>query len=110
VVDNLPTDIILRENRIEKKSVKMNYCNYEGKIVEKYGVALAGWPIIMPQVCNPSKVGKRPLLEKLLDALESGDCHWVVLMDDQVEARRKENQARKDHGEVIYKPRKSVAT
>jgi hypothetical protein len=87
----------------------MNYRNYEGKIVEKYGVALIGWPTAIPQVCNPSNVGTRLLLEKLLDALESGQCHWIALTGDQVDARKKANQAREDRGEVIYKPRKSVA-
>jgi hypothetical protein len=109
VIDTIPTDNVLRENRIEKKSVDMNYRNYEGKIVEKYGVALTGWPITIPQVCNPSKIGTRPLLEKLLDALESGLCQWIVLTKDEVNVRRKANQAREDRGEVVYKPRKSVA-
>ena len=109
MIDTIPTDNVLCENRIEKKRVDMNYRNYEGKIVEKYSVALTSWPITIPQVCNPSKIGTWPLLEKLLDALESGLCHWIVLMKDEVNVRRKANQAREDHGEVVYKPHKSVA-
>ena len=85
MTDITPTDNILCENHIEKKSVDMNYCNYKGKLMEKYGVALTGWPT--PQVCNPLNISIWPLLKKLLDALEFGLCHWVVLMKDQVDAR-----------------------
>ena len=86
----------------------MNYRNYKGKIVEKYGIALTGWPTDIPQVCNPSAVGGRPLLEKLVRALESGRCQWVSLTDDELDARKKENHAREKHGEMVYRPRKST--
>jgi hypothetical protein len=85
----------------------MNYRNYEAKIVEKYGVALTGWPSEIPRVCNPSTVGGRVLLEKLFRALELGECHWIVLSDDELEARRKENVAKEKRGEMVYQPRKS---
>lgn len=107
MIDTIPTDNVLCEN-IEKKSVNMNYCNYEGKIVEKYSVALIGWPITIPQVCNPLTIGTWPLLKKLLDALELGLCHWIVLMKYQVEVRRKANQVCEDCGEVVYKPHKFI--
>ena len=51
-------DEILHDTQIKKKTVHMNYRNYEGKIIEKYGVALTGWPKDIPQVCNPLLVGK----------------------------------------------------
>ena len=86
----------------------MNYCNYEGKIMKKYGVALKGWPTGNPGVCNPSAVGSQPMLEKLLSTLKSSQCCWVVLTEDELEARKKDNQAGDDHGEQIYKPHKST--
>jgi hypothetical protein len=98
----------LRDNRIEKKKVEMNYRNYEGKIVEKYGVELKGWPNSKPGICNPAALGGRPQLEKLLAALESGDCHWVVLTDDELDERKEKNQEREKHGEQVYLPRKSA--
>ena len=52
----------------------MNYRNYEGKIVEKYGVQLKGWPSSKSGICNPATLGGRQQLEKLLAALESGQC------------------------------------
>ena len=94
------------DNRIEKKSVEMNYRNYEGKIVEKYGVELKGWPT--SKICNPATLGGRPQLEKLLAALESGQCHWVVLTGNDMEERKKQNQAREERGEQVYRPRKSA--
>jgi hypothetical protein len=105
---DLLIDEILHENNIEKKGIDMNYRNYKGKIVEKYGVALKGWLTGIPGVCNPSAVGSWPMLQKLLSALESSQCCWVVLTEDELEARKKDNQARDDCGEQIYKLRKSV--
>jgi hypothetical protein len=52
---NNQVDDILRENNLMKAKIVMNYDNYEMKIVEKYGVALKGWPT--GQVRNPGKVG-----------------------------------------------------
>ena len=86
----------------------MNYRNYEGKIVEKYGVELKGWPSSKSGICNPATLGGRQQLEKLLAALESGQCHWVVLTEDELEERKKNNQAREERGEQVYRPRKSA--
>ena len=86
----------------------MNYHNYEGKIVEKYGVELEGWPTGKSGICNPVTLGRRPQLEKLLLALESGQCQWVVLSDDELKERKKQNQACEEHGEQVYCPCKSA--
>ena len=102
---DLLKDKILRKHNIKKKGIDMNYHNYEGKIMEKYGVALNGCPTGFPGVCNPSMVGSQPMLEKLLSTLESSQCHWVLLTGDELEARKKDNQARDEH---VYKPRKST--
>jgi hypothetical protein len=85
----------------------MNYCNYEGKIVEKYGVALKGWPGGSKKVCNPSMVGSQPLLDKLYSVLVEKKCHWVRLTDDELDVRKANNQAWEDRGEVVYKARKT---
>ena len=95
-------------NHIKKKNVEMNYRNYEGKIVEKYGVKLNGWPTSKPGVCNPASLGGRLQLEKLLVALESRRCHWVVLTDDELEERKKQNQVHEERGEQVYRPCKSA--
>lgn len=86
----------------------MNYRNYEGKIVEKYGVELKGWPSSKTGICNPASLGGRQQLEILLAALESGRCHWVVLSEDELEERKRLNQAREERGEQVYWPRKSA--
>ena len=86
----------------------MNYRNYEGKIVEKYGVELKGWPSSKSGICNPATLGGRQQLEILLAALESGRCHWVVLSEDELAERKKQNQAREERGEQVYRPRKSA--
>ena len=72
----------------KKKRVEMNYHNYEGKIVEKYSVKLKGWPNSKPGIFNPATLGGWLQLERLLAALESGDCHWVVLNDEELEEKK----------------------
>ncbi|KAG1844076.1 hypothetical protein DFJ58DRAFT_664961, partial [Suillus subalutaceus] len=80
--------IMLKKNI--KCSVKMNYTNYECKIVEHHGVELVNWPLSGP-VHNPSKVGGRNEVEKLWGALDKGTCHWVTLPDDDRKARMQLN-------------------
>ncbi|KAG1726018.1 uncharacterized protein EDB91DRAFT_1086931 [Suillus paluster] len=93
-----------------KKAVKMNYVNYERNIVEHCSVALIGWPLLGP-VCNPSKVGRRAEVQKLLDALQREphhreSCHWVVLTDEELVQQMMENWACHSHGEAVYVARK----
>ncbi|KAG2030361.1 hypothetical protein BDR03DRAFT_987134, partial [Suillus americanus] len=66
------------------KKVKMNYNNYEGKIMETYGIALEH---------VPGKIGHHKDLIELCNLLFKGTCSWSV-------AKNKEHQA---HGEQIYK-------
>ncbi|KAG1884398.1 hypothetical protein F4604DRAFT_1919591 [Suillus subluteus] len=81
--------IVLEKNI--KKAVQMNYVNYECNIVEHCSVALVGWPLPGP-VCNPSKVGGRAEVQKLLNALQrdphhTESCHWVVLTDEELKRK-----------------------
>lgn len=102
----VPAAIIGTHRRV-KANIPMNYNNYEAKIVEKYRVALTGWP--SGAVRNPSDVGNRREVAKLLEALTSGTCEWVALTDDELDERKKENREREARGEVVYKKRKTAA-
>ncbi|KAG2107635.1 uncharacterized protein F5147DRAFT_774080 [Suillus discolor] len=64
-----------------KKKVKMNYNNYEGKIVKTYGVALENFP---GTVQNPGKIGCCEDLIKLYDLLFKGACSWTKLTSDKL--------------------------
>ncbi|KAI0706518.1 hypothetical protein C8Q76DRAFT_800938 [Earliella scabrosa] len=88
-----------------KKPVKMNYDNYEAKIVEALHVALKGYPCLL--VANPGTIG-RDNVYKLLDALQGSlpTCYWVRLSAEEVEARKKLNAERVKNGEAVYKARK----
>lgn len=86
----------------------MNYANYEGKIVEKYGVALTGWPT--EPVRNPALAGSQRKLASLFADLTDGKCHWVKLSDDELEKRKEANEARAAAGEAVYKERKTTAS
>jgi hypothetical protein len=81
---------------------KMNYTNYESKIVEELGVALIGWPGD-GKVENPGSLGPDKGLE-LRVALEKNQCKWVILTKGQQEARKRQNAQREQDGEMVYGP------
>ena len=80
----------------------MNYEHYEDKIVEALGVHLVGWPLDDP-VCNPGKMSTTQAII-LSNALKSGECKWVNLTSEQVEARKASNAQRVSNGEQVYGP------
>lgn len=85
----------------------MNYKNYEREIVEKFSVAIQGWPL-RGCVCNPSEIkgGNQPLRE-VLAALNSRACRWVKLTEAELEERKNKNAEREARGEKVYHHRKS---
>jgi hypothetical protein len=85
--------------------MKMNYRNYERAIVEHCGVALINWPL-SGVVQNPSKIGGRNQVQTLLDALQSNQCKWVSLSEEELSQRMTDNRARQARSEVVYIPRK----
>jgi hypothetical protein len=89
---------------LSKKKNVSNYNNYEGKIVETFGVALEGWPKGVVQ--NPGSVGWRPQVTVLLKALQSSTCHWTKLTANELDQRILDNQAQAAAGEPVYKPRR----
>ncbi|KAJ2982279.1 hypothetical protein NUW54_g10771 [Trametes sanguinea] len=100
---------ILKKNAYSlKKKVQMNYDNYEGRIVEVFGVALIGWPCNC-DVANPGSIGKENVY-KLLNALDNPDakerCYWVKLSNAELEARKVRNKECAAKGEKVYKARK----
>lgn len=78
----------------------MNYVNYEGKIVQEFGVELQGWPCD-GEVMAPRGLD-RPNLDALCDALVEGKCRWVILTPNAVKARARANQQRAAAGEAMY--------
>ncbi|KAI0309409.1 hypothetical protein OF83DRAFT_1179657 [Amylostereum chailletii] len=106
----LTLDTLLRsigKLAVSKKSVQMNYKNYEKDIVEKFGVALVGMPegieVTQPNTYNQSQ------LSNLAQALEASTCKWDPLDKGQLTARISSNRARQANGEKIYKARKPRA-
>jgi hypothetical protein len=83
----------------------MNYNNYEGKIVEEFGVCLEGWPV--GEVRNPANVGGRANVTKLFGALKNKTCHWIRLTDEELRQRIDNNHERVAAGEEVYKPRRA---
>jgi hypothetical protein len=94
--------ILQREHNVTK--VQLNYVNYERKVVEPHGVALDGWPV--GQVQNPSKIGGRSEVQRLLTALRDGTCKWVKLNAKELKERVNNNIRRVERGEQVYVHRK----
>jgi hypothetical protein len=84
----------------------MNYINYEGKVVERLGVALVGWPWIT----NPNKVGGHAEASKLLHTLRTKHCKWMILSDEELQERKKVNVERHNAGEQVYKLRQKAGS
>lgn len=62
----------------EEVPTVMQYTNYE-VLVCKLGVELIGWT--EPKIDNPGKLMTALSLNRLLNALQTGDCHWSKLTE-----------------------------
>ena len=80
----------------------MNYVHYERQIVEKMGVALAGWPL-GGRICNPGVLPSDDALV-LRNALANKTCKWVRLTAQHLEDRKASNMQRAANGDDIYGP------
>ena len=98
-------EILLEAKKIPTGTVRMNYTNYELKIVERYGVHLANWNTNDGKVINPGDLRRDQLTEVLRD-LRDGDCHWTSLSKEELLARIARNRERQANGEVVYTERK----
>ncbi|KAI0057697.1 hypothetical protein BV25DRAFT_1841438 [Artomyces pyxidatus] len=67
--------ILFQKYRHPAGSVEINYSNYEGKIVERYGVDLTPWPL-EGRIRNPGEL-KRAEVNRLWTALSGGHCRWA---------------------------------
>jgi hypothetical protein len=99
--------ILEAKNHICTKK-RMNYINYESKIIEELGVALIGWPG-GGKVENPSYLSPDKGLA-LKNALEKRECRWIVLTSEQLESRRCQNVQCEQDGETIYGPARKKRT
>jgi len=98
------TEQILKAKKHVRTDVRMNYINYESSIVEKFGIALIGWPV-NGKVQNPGDLGPDEGLV-LRNALERMECKWIILTEKEQEARKIQNAQREKDGEQIYAPQK----
>jgi len=80
----------------------MNYVHYEHDIVEKLGVALAGWPLD-GSICNPGALISDDALV-LRNALANKTCKWIRLTAQQLEDQKASNMQHAANGEDIYGP------
>ena len=60
----------------------MQYVNYEEAIIQRYGIELKGWTY--DNFVNPSELSTSlPSLQKLLNAINTGDCKFVKLTAEE---------------------------
>lgn len=70
----------------------MRYKHYERLICLKHRVKLRGWPEDI-KFDSPYQLGKIDDLEKLRDALRSGECKWVKIKPDEYKELQKKLDA-----------------
>jgi len=80
----------------------MNYIHYEHLIIERLGVALAGWPL-GGRICNPGALTSSDAYV-LRNALADKTYKWVRLTTQQLEDRKASNRQRAADGENVYGP------
>lgn len=93
---------ILRSRNPYHQDIQVNYLNYESSIVEKYGVALTGWPVTGP-VRSPGVLQSKDVII-LKQALLENKCGWIILTQEQREERMASNFQRVADGEQVYGP------
>ncbi len=80
-------DVLTEKRGVARNEVpRMEWARHE-KLVVAFGVELKGWPE-PGGVCNPSKLTSTARLMRLKNALDSGECHWIVLSDEEWTARK----------------------
>lgn len=80
-------EVLTREHGIsQNKLPRAPWARYE-KFVIQYGVELKEWPE-PGGVCNPSKLTSTARLTRVKNALDSGECRWVVLSQEEWDARK----------------------
>lgn len=84
----------------------MKYVDYEELVVIKYGVELQGWTYDK-FVCPSSLSTSLPPLQKLLNALNNGECKFVRLSQLEIKKRRVERQKGMEDGTISMKVRKT---
>jgi hypothetical protein len=86
-----------------KKTVQMNYMNFNTKIVLAHRCAVVGWT---GKFVNPSEIGSIEELHTLHDAWASGSARWVRLTPAQVKSHMEEVEGRIARGEIVPRVRK----
>jgi len=93
----------------EDAPMVMQYTNYEA-LVCKLGIELVGWT--EPKICNPGKRMTALSLNRLLNALRQGDCHWVkltqVTLTDEIDAQDAKMLAGRGQLAVTRAPPRSI--
>lgn len=83
----------------------MQYVNYEEDIIQRYGIELQGWTY--DKFVNPSELSTSlPLLRKLLNAIDTGDCKFVKLTAEERRKRLETYKKKVAKGEIKVRERK----
>jgi hypothetical protein len=85
----------------------MSYVNYKADVVIRYGVILEGWPEGIDFAC-PSKLGNNiSILNRLKDAVVSGNCKFRALSTAEHRRFREEYDQQVASGELVIPSRKT---
>jgi hypothetical protein len=101
----LPFTSIILVKITGNSNAVMQYINYEEAIIQRYGIELQGWTY--EKFVNPSELSTSlPLLRKLLNAIDNGDCKFVKLTAEETSKRLETYKKRVESGELKIRERK----
>ncbi|KAJ7585885.1 hypothetical protein C8J56DRAFT_1052244 [Mycena floridula] len=69
------------------KDIQMSYANYDRNMIITHKVHLIGWPTHVP-FGAPSTLTRSGDVRSLLEALETGSCHWEKVTKKQLDAAK----------------------
>jgi len=74
----------------------MKYADYKSLVI-RHGVELTGWTE-GTGICPIKRINTAPQLRRLLTALNTGECHWAQLSEDDWATRKVAYKACMDAG------------
>ncbi|KAG1899707.1 uncharacterized protein F5891DRAFT_927347, partial [Suillus fuscotomentosus] len=90
-----------------ESNARMQWADYFRNVVNRYQVAIKGWPEHIPFTNLSSVTNALPDLHTLLDCWKSGNTRWEVLNDEELEQLRRERNEKIDSGDIIESRRRT---
>jgi hypothetical protein len=101
------TSHLSKEEITGDPDAKMQWVHYFRNIIQRYSVAVEGWPDCVPFTNLSSVSSALPHLEILRQNWHSGTTHWKQLTDEEFEELLAKRNQQLDNGEITLHARRS---